>query len=50
VVTCPWHGWQFDVRTGQHCLNPRLHQPVMSLVVDGDEVFVELPESEARDS
>ena len=18
VVTCPWHGWQFDVRTGQH--------------------------------
>ena len=18
IVTCPWHGWQFDVRTGQH--------------------------------
>ncbi len=18
VVTCPWHGWQFDIRTGQH--------------------------------
>ena len=20
IVTCPWHGWQFDVTTGQHCL------------------------------
>src|SRR5258707_1257869 len=27
TVTCPWHGWQFDVSTGQNCLNPRMsHQ------------------------
>ena len=26
VVTCPWHGWQFDVETGQHCLNATLCQ------------------------
>lgn len=26
VVTCPWHGWQFDVTTGKHCLNDRLCQ------------------------
>lgn len=24
VVTCPWHGWQFHVATGQHCLNSRV--------------------------
>lgn len=24
VVTCPWHGWQFNVATGQHCLNARV--------------------------
>lgn len=18
-VTCPWHGWEFDLRTGDHC-------------------------------
>jgi nitrite reductase/ring-hydroxylating ferredoxin subunit len=24
IVTCPWHGWQFDVKTGQHCLNENL--------------------------
>src|SRR5690348_14357617 len=21
VVTCPWHGWQFDVVSGENCLN-----------------------------
>jgi nitrite reductase (NADH) small subunit len=26
IVTCPWHGWQYDVRTGQNCLNPRICQ------------------------
>lgn len=24
IVTCPWHGWQFQVSTGQHCLNARI--------------------------
>jgi len=24
IVTCPWHGWQFQVPTGQHCLNARI--------------------------
>ncbi|MDH3592004.1 MAG: Rieske (2Fe-2S) protein [Planctomycetota bacterium] len=22
IVTCPWHGWQFDVRDGSCNLNP----------------------------
>jgi nitrite reductase/ring-hydroxylating ferredoxin subunit len=24
VVTCPWHGWQFHIPTGQHALTPRI--------------------------
>ncbi len=44
VVTCPWHGWQFDVTTGQHCLNPNLVHPSFAVRVDGDEVWVELPD------
>jgi nitrite reductase/ring-hydroxylating ferredoxin subunit len=43
IVTCPWHGWQFDVTTGRHCLNPRLTQPCYRVELDGDDVFVELP-------
>lgn len=24
LLTCPWHGWEFDVETGQSYFNPRL--------------------------
>lgn len=43
IVTCPWHGWQFDVATGRHCLNSRLQHPSFSVTVEGDEVFAEIP-------
>ena len=23
IVRCPWHGWEFDIRTGQSWLDPR---------------------------
>jgi len=36
VVTCPWHGWQFDVRSGQHQLSDGICQPGFDTsVVDG---------------
>jgi nitrite reductase/ring-hydroxylating ferredoxin subunit len=41
IVTCPWHGWQFDVRTGEHQLNKHLHQPAFAVRIDGDAVFVD---------
>jgi nitrite reductase (NADH) small subunit len=44
VVTCPWHGWQFDVATGRHCLNPRLEHTKFPLKVEGNDIFVELPD------
>jgi nitrite reductase/ring-hydroxylating ferredoxin subunit len=22
VVTCPWHGWKYDIRTGEMTMNP----------------------------
>ncbi len=43
VVTCPWHGWQFDVTSGRHCLNAQLCQPAFPVSIDGTDVFVELP-------
>ena len=42
IVTCPWHGWQFDVRTGQHQLSARLKHPRFDVRVEGDEVLVNL--------
>lgn len=42
-VTCPWHGWQFDVTTGQHCLAPNIMHETIPVVVEGTEVYVVLP-------
>ena len=44
VVTCPWHGWQFDVSTGRHCLNAHLKHPSCTTVVEGDQIWIEMPE------
>ncbi len=42
-VTCPWHGWMFDVRTGQ-CVMPSRGGPVAcyAVTVDGGDVFVDV--------
>lgn len=42
IVTCPWHGWQFDVRTGCHQLRPSLVHPGFPARIEGDSVFVDL--------
>ncbi len=43
VVTCPWHGWQFDVTSGRHCLNANLQHATFPVRVEGDDIFVFLP-------
>ena len=43
TITCPWHGWQFDVTNGQNCLNRRMEHKCFTVRVEGDEIFVELP-------
>lgn len=40
VVTCPWHGWQFRVADGKHCLNPRICQTTFEVKIESDEIFV----------
>jgi nitrite reductase/ring-hydroxylating ferredoxin subunit len=42
-IVCPWHGYEFDIGTGQHQGNPRVRlRPVKIEVVEGDLV-VSLP-------
>ena len=43
VVTCPWHGWQFDVTNGRHCLNSHIQQPPFPVSVESEDLWVELP-------
>ena len=43
-LTCPWHGWLYDVRTGQ-CLMPQRGAAVATYPVriEGDDIWVEMP-------
>lgn len=42
VVTCPWHGWQFDVRDGQHQFSPSVQQPTLPVRIEGEWILVSL--------
>ena len=42
IVTCPWHGFQFDVTTGQHQASQSLVHPRLEVKVEGEEVFINL--------
>lgn len=42
VLTCPWHGWEFDVTTGAMPVNPRIGLKTFPVVVEGDDVKIEL--------
>lgn len=42
VVTCPWHAWQFNVRTGENPRSPEMRVGTYPVVMDGDTVKVEL--------
>lgn len=42
VVTCPWHGWSFDVTTGACTFNPSVQQPTFKVKEEGEDIFVEV--------
>ena len=39
-LECPWHGWQFDVKTGVLTFNPREKVPTYQVKIEGPDVFV----------
>ena len=40
VVTCPHHGWQFDVKSGQNANMPGPNVSCYKVKVEGNDVFV----------
>jgi nitrite reductase (NADH) small subunit len=43
IVACPWHGYEFDVRTGDCLVNPAYSAATLPAKVVGSEVCVALP-------
>jgi 3-phenylpropionate/trans-cinnamate dioxygenase ferredoxin component len=40
VVTCPWHMWEYNVRTGEKVENPELKVATYEVRVEGNEIQV----------
>ena len=44
-IVCPWHGAEYDIRTGEHAGTPDLKLSPVEIFVEADEVFIRVPDS-----
>ncbi len=40
VVACPWHGWRYNVKTGQNVVMPNAHVEKYQVKIEGNDVLV----------
>lgn len=40
MISCPWHGWKFDVTTGLNLQDERYKVPTYETIVRDDDVYV----------
>lgn len=43
IVTCPWHGWRFDLRTGANVNNPAVRVACFPVSIVDGEIVVDVP-------
>ena len=44
IVECPWHGWRFNVQTGERPENPAITVACCPVRIENNQVQVSLPE------
>jgi len=44
-VVCPWHGFEFDIRTGVHPGNSKARLRKMKVAVSDGDVIVTVPDA-----
>lgn len=42
IVACPWHGWEFDVRTGRSLMDPRTVVRTYAAWIENGRVLIDL--------
>ncbi|RVL66406.1 Rieske (2Fe-2S) protein [Sinorhizobium meliloti] len=40
LVRCAWHGWEFDIRTGEFLVDPRVKARTFPVSVESEDIFV----------
>lgn len=43
MLVCPWHAWEYDVRTGQNDFDPDLKIDTFPVRLDDGEIYIEVP-------
>lgn len=41
-IVCPWHGFEFDIRTGRHPVNQAVRLRAVKMRLEGDDVVVSI--------
>ncbi len=41
-ITCPWHGWQYDLNTGQNLITGKKMLDCFPIEVRDDEVWIDV--------
>ena len=41
TVVCPWHGWEYDVVTGESVDDPKVKVSCFAVRVDGEDILIE---------
>ncbi len=42
VVVCPWHGWEYNIKTGVSPANPATKVLCFKVAVEGSDVMIEV--------
>jgi nitrite reductase/ring-hydroxylating ferredoxin subunit len=43
TVTCPWHGWQYNVKTGVSVMSDQIRVACYEVKVEGSDVLAAVP-------
>lgn len=41
-VSCPWHGFEFNIRTGRHPTNENVRLRAVKMRIDGDDIYLNI--------
>jgi nitrite reductase/ring-hydroxylating ferredoxin subunit len=42
AIACPWHGWEYDLTTGEHLGDPTVSLQTFDVVVDDGTIYLDL--------
>ena len=42
IVTCPWHQWKYDIKTGENQFDKSMKMKSYKTKVDGEDILIEV--------